>query len=88
MLDALGKEYLSQHVWQAYRRRMIEKSFRVYVAEALQIISENTSGMENRKYITVHWNDLINETPIPDDTRTPEEVVEYMKGKLAALSLE
>lgn len=86
MLNALGKEYLSQHVWQLYRQRAVEKSYRAYVAEALKVISENTAGAENRKYITAHWVDLFDKPPEPQETATPEEVVEHIKGRLAALS--
>lgn len=71
--------------------------FRVYVTDTLQAIGENTAILaacltkgEAGKAMTIRWADralgMEAQNAPAQDNRSPEEVVEYMKGKLAALS--
>lgn len=52
---------------------MEEKSCRVYITDALQVIAENTARMVGGKAMTTRWEELLN--PKPKDTRTGEEIV-------------
>jgi len=72
-------------------RELEEKSFRIYVTDTLQAIAENTavpaaSFTEGKsgKAMSRRWAEK-NEPAPPEETRTPEEVIEYMKEKLASL---
>ena len=66
-------------------------TYQVYVTDTLQTIAENTAipaaGFTNGeagKSMSRRWSELDKPAP-PEETRTPEEVVEYMKAKLASL---
>lgn len=66
-------------------------TFRVYITDTLQAIAENTavpaaSFTEGKhgKAMTRRWADRNKPEPTPE-TRTPEEVIAYMKEKLASL---
>jgi len=66
-------------------------TFRVYVTDTLQTISENTAipasvftGGEHGKAIPSRWADRNKPDP-PAETSTQEEVIAYMKEKLASL---
>ena len=61
-----------------------EKTYREYVAENLRLIGENTAAKVNGSYIKKRYSEIIN--PPPEETRTPEEVIEHMKNKLHGLS--
>ena len=63
-------------------------AYRVYVTDALQMIAENTApqaakytGGKAGRYLAKRWADLDKPAP-PEETRTPEEVIEHMKAKL------
>ena len=47
-------------------------AYRIYVADCLRIISENTAKMGGGSYITAKFSDIIN--PKPVDNRTGEEI--------------
>ena len=47
-------------------------AYRIYVADCLRIISENTAKMCGGAYITAKFADIIN--PKPADNRTGEEI--------------
>lgn len=63
-----------------YNRDMTEKICRVYITDALRVISESTAAIGRGKYMQKRFADIID--PKPEETRTPEEVMEYMKNKL------
>lgn len=52
---------------------MEEKTYRIYVTDALQVIAENTAHMAGGKTMTVRWDELTKTKP--KDTRTGEEIV-------------
>lgn len=70
---------------------MEQKSYRVYVTDALQAIAENTAIDANKfldelvgKAMSRRWTDLGKPVP-PSETRTAEEIIADIKNKLASL---
>ena len=55
-----------------YQSQQRDLAYRIYVADCLRIISENTAKMGGGSYITAKLSDIIN--PKPDDNRTGEEI--------------
>jgi len=46
------------------------------------MLTENTAHLVNGgKYLSVSYNDMIN--PLPEETRTADEIINHMKKKLA-----
>ena len=86
----LGSGYVIEHCISAFKRMQEEKSYKIYVSDALQCIAKNTThfvtfnGVE--EYGTVmqeRWIDLISgranepeqEEETEEDTRTTDEIV-------------
>lgn len=59
-----------------------EQAYRVYVTDALKIITENTAKYASGSYMKARYCDL--ENPKPAETRTPKEIIQHMKRKIAS----
>ena len=69
------------------KRQNEESAFRIYVADALQAIAQNTSGLTAKGlYLKERFFDIIN--PAPEETRTPEEIINQMTEKLRKIGGE
>ena len=55
-----------------YQSQQRDLAYRIYVADCLRIISENTAKIGGGSYITAKLSDIIN--PKPADNRTGEEI--------------
>ena len=55
-----------------FQKEQEEKAVKIYFAECLRIITENTAKMGGGSYIPVKLSDIIN--PKPADNRTGEEI--------------
>ena len=55
-----------------YQSQRRDLAYRIYVADCLRIISENTAKVGGGSYITAKLADIIN--PKPADNRTGEEI--------------
>lgn len=66
--------------YEVYQR---ELAYRIYVTDALRIISENTARFGGGGYVKARFADIVN--PKPEDPRTHDEVVEHIRGKLRNL---
>ena len=55
-----------------YQSQQRDLAYRIYVADCLRIISENTAKMGGGSYITAKLTDIINPNPV--DNRTGEEI--------------
>ncbi len=73
-------EYISQHVRQEWAREQKSEVWRLYVAETLRCISESTAKFAGGPYMTAKWADIIDPKPI--ETRTPEQVIDRVLGRL------
>lgn len=63
------------------KQRMREEVYRVYVADALRILGENTARMlAGGTYLKARYTEIID--PRPADPRTGEEIVDGIKSKL------
>ena len=60
-----------------------EKAYRVYVTDALKIITENTAKYASGSYMKARYFDA--ENPKPVETRTGREVIEQMRTKIARI---
>lgn len=62
-----------RYVLAQYRREQEDKAYRIYVTDALRLISENTASSVGGKYITTRFADVI-APPKEEDNRTCEEI--------------
>ena len=54
------------------------------MAEGVRMISESTAKFAGGPYMTVKWADIID--PKPAETRTPEQVIDHVLGRLKEVS--
>lgn len=71
-----GKDYVFQHIIQTIKQEQKELLYRVYVTDTLRCIS-----MGIGKYPEKRFAELLN--PQSEETRTPEEIIENIRSKLA-----
>lgn len=55
-----------------FQREQEDKAVKIYYAECLRVITENTAKMGGGSYITAKLSNIIN--PKPADDRTGEEI--------------
>jgi hypothetical protein len=60
-----------------------EQAYRIYLTDALKIIGENTAKYAGGTYMRARYLDI--EHPRPEENRTPEEIIAYMKNKIASV---
>ena len=65
------------------KKQMQEKTYRVYVTDALKFITENTAKYAGGSYMKTRYLDT--EDPKPEEIRMPEEIVAHMKQKIASV---
>ena len=63
-----------------FKKEQEEKATRIYCAECLRMITENTAKQCGGSYISVKLTDILN--PKPADNRTSEEVISGIKNKI------
>ena len=54
--------------------------WRKYTARCVRMITENTAGMINGKFISVEYEDIIN--PKPEEKRSADEIINGIKDKI------
>ena len=54
--------------------------WRKYTARCLRLMTENSAGMVNGKYMTVEYEDIIN--PKPEEKRSADEIINGIKNKI------
>ena len=92
MLELFGADYVIDHVLIEIKKLNEEKSYKVYISDALRAIVNNSAqiAVEQRFYILLQkrWIEIITPQETPqeiDDPRTCEEIVNDMwkriKGK-------
>lgn len=82
MLTLFGIDFIIDHVLSEIRRQNEEKSYKIYVTDALRAIANNSAqaAVEQRSYasLTKRWADIIEpqEEPqdIEEDARSCEEI--------------
>jgi hypothetical protein len=54
--------------------------WRKYTARCLRLMTENTAGMVNGKFMSVEYEDIIN--PKPEEKRSADEIINGIKNKI------
>ena len=63
-----------------FQKEQEEKAVRIYYAECLRIMTENTAKMGGGSYIEAKLQDILDPKPI--DNRTADEIIEGIRNKL------
>lgn len=81
MLELFGSGYVIDHCVSAFSKGQQEKLYRMYLTDALKVISENTAGGEHRSAMSKRWIDLA-EPKKPEETRNADEIISDFKRRL------
>jgi hypothetical protein len=75
-----GKGYVKDFCISLFKKQQEEKAVKLYCAECLRIIGENTAKLCEGSYTTVKLSDILD--PKPTEERTSDEVIGNIKEKL------
>ena len=78
----LGDDYISQHILQAYRERLEQTSYTVYMSNMVKGIASMLSGNEIERSWSDILADLDNSTTPVEQTETEQEVKSRLLAKL------
>ena len=79
----MGIGYVIEHYIAFFKKEQQEKAYKVYVTDALRIITENTAKANGGSYLQARYADMIE--PRKEETRTANEVIIDLKEKLRRL---
>lgn len=87
MVELLGSGYVIDHCISAFSKEQEEKAFRIYLTDALKVISENTAGGERRSAMSKRWIELMDiQTEEPMGTMSADEkadkIITDLKNRL------
>ena len=63
-----------------FQKEQEEKAVKIYYAECLRIMTENTAKMGGGAYIQLKLQDILD--PKPVDNRTADDIIEGIRNKL------
>ena len=69
-----------------FKQEQEEKATKIYYAECLRIISENTAKSGGGSYIQVKLEEIL--SPKPVDNRTTDEIINSIKNKIEQMNDE
>lgn len=64
-------------------------AFRIYVTDALKVIAENTAKQSGGYTMNIRYADMIKKDkvkPEKEETRTADEIIDHIKGKMKDLT--
>lgn len=75
-----GWGYVRETCISLFQKEQEEKAVKIYYAECLRVISENTAKFVGGSYIQAKLQDILN--PKPADNRTSDDIIEGIRKKL------
>jgi hypothetical protein len=75
-----GWGYVRETCISLFQKEQEEKAVKIYYAECLRIMTENTAKMGGGSYIQAKLQDILN--PKPEDNRTADDIIEGIRNKL------
>ena len=63
-----------------FQKEQEEKAVKIYYAECLRIMTENTAKMGGGSYIEAKLQDILDSKPV--DNRTADDIIEGIRNKL------
>lgn len=75
-----GWGYAKETCISLFQKEQEEKAVRIYYAECLRIMTENTGKMSGGSYIETKLQDILNPKQI--DNRTADDIIEGIRNKL------
>ena len=75
-----GKGYVKDACISLFQKEQEEKAVKIYYAECLRIMTENTAKIGGGSYIEAKLQDILD--PKPADNRTADDIIEGIRNKL------
>lgn len=75
-----GWGYAKETCISLFQKEQEEKAVKIYYAECLRIMTENTAKMGGGSYIEAKLQDILD--PKPVDNRTANDIIEGIRNKL------
>ncbi len=75
-----GWGYVKDFCISLFQKEQEEKAAKIYCAECLRIMTENTAKIGGGSYIKVKLKDILD--PKPVDNRTADDIIDGIRNKL------
>lgn len=77
----LNVKHFCRYVVAKYNLKQEEMVYKVYMSDLIKMIAENTArAVKDGKYTEKKWFDIINKNEEVEETRSAQEIIEYMKN--------
>lgn len=76
------------HCIAAYKKQIEDDHYKVYVTDALKVISENTAKFVGGSSMSIRYFDIINPPKEETEEKDPNEVIENIKNKITMIGKE
>lgn len=74
-------EYIFDCITSGLKKQAEEKTYRIYLTDALRVISENTATLSKGKYIPIRYCDMVYNTH-NEQQRSSEDIISSVKENL------
>lgn len=71
-----------RYVMARLEKEQEDMIYRIYVTDTLRSLTYNTSHSDKEYVMDKRWFEIAHANLIPQDNRTPEEIIEHMRKKL------
>lgn len=71
-----------RYVMARLEKEQEDMIYRIYVTDTLRVLTYNTSRSDKEYVMNKRWIEFACPDLIPQDNRTPEEIIEHMRKKL------
>lgn len=88
MADFYGKGYVIDYCIAFFRKIEEEEVYRIYVTDALQVITQNTANFAGGKTIGIRYYDVLKPQKNEEKEENADEIIERISNKLNQIGSE
>ena len=74
-----------RYVLARFQSEQREETYRFYIAEGIRVLTENTTGKEDRTYMNKSLYDILSPKPQITETRSGKEIANDIRNKMKKL---
>ena len=77
-----------EHCIAVFQKQDIEKAYRIYVTDALKLISENTAGLVKGKAMSKRFYDIVYTDKQQNQIKSADEIIQEINHKAGLVMIE
>lgn len=80
-VDMMGMGYVMDHCISHFLKSQEKQAYRVYITEALKLLTENTAKYSGGSYMTKSFSDIYKKEEKKEKKETAEDIKKRIKSK-------